>query len=504
MITAVEKRYEKYQAKMQELADVNYAISVLNWDQETYLPQKGAASRAQQISTLTKISHQLATSEELGDLLHELSEKSDLNEWERRNVAESLNEYQKKQKYTTDFVVRLSQVTSQCYQSWLKARAASDFSIFSPAFEEMVGLKREECELLGYEEHPYDALLDQFEPGEKTSNLLELFHDVHKQLVDFVKEISARPQVNDEWMYKFYNKEKQWQYGIDILEQMGYDFKAGRQDVSAHPFTTSFGSNDVRVTTRIDEYNLYEMIWSCIHEGGHALYEQGLKQEDYGLPTGNYLSLGIHESQSRLWENNVGRSQAYWKANYKRLQENFPENLGEVNLESFYKAVNIVKPSLIRTNADELTYHFHILIRFLIEKELIEGSIKVKDIPAIWNQKYKEYLDIDVPSDKEGCLQDIHWSHGSLGYFPTYSLGSFYAAQFYQQAQKEISDLEYQITNGNMRPLLQWLRTKIHQYGRFYTAEDLCIAVTGEKLTFRYFMEYAKEKYGYIYGLKKK
>ncbi len=504
MITAVEKTYKLYQEKMQELADVNHAISVLNWDQETYLPQKGASLRAQQISTLTKIAHQLATSEELGDLLHQLSEQENLNEWERRNVTESLSAYQKKQKYNTEFVVRLSKVTSECYQSWLKARTASDFSIFQPALEEMIQLKREECELLGYDEHPYDALLDQFEPGEKTSNLLPLFKDVHQQLVDFVKEISDRSQVEDQWMYKYYPKDKQWQFGLEVLEQMGYDFKAGRQDVSAHPFTTSFGSNDVRVTTRIDEYNLYEMIWSCIHEGGHALYEQGLKQEDYGLPTGNYLSLGIHESQSRLWENNVGRSLPFWKANYKRLQEAFPENLQTVDLEKFYKTVNIVKPSLIRTNADELTYHFHILIRFLIEKELIEGSIKVKDIPQIWNQKYKEYLNIDVPSDKEGCLQDIHWSHGSLGYFPTYSLGSFYAAQFYQQAEKEIPDLEYQITNGNMRPLLQWLRTKIHQYGKFYTAEDLCIAITGEKLTFQYFMDYAKKKYGYIYGLKTK
>jgi carboxypeptidase Taq len=282
---------------------------------------------------------------------------------------------------------------------------------------------------------------------------------------------------------------------------MGYDFESGRQDESSHPFTTNFSPEDVRVTTRINVNDINEMIWSCIHEGGHALYEQGLPSEEYGLPSSEYVSLGIHESQSRLWENNVGRSLLYWKANYPKLQNAFPENLKSVNTEDFYKAMNIVKPSLIRTSADELTYHFHVLIRFEIEKALIEGLIEVNELPAYWNQKYKEYLGIEVPNDSSGVLQDIHWSHGSFGYFPTYSLGSFYAAQFFAQAKKEITGLEAEIEKGNMKPLLDWLREKVHRHGKYYSAEELCIAISGEKLNFKYFMDYATKKYTKLYDL---
>ncbi|HRP60845.1 MAG TPA: carboxypeptidase M32, partial [Vicingus sp.] len=258
---------------------------------------------------------------------------------------------------------------------------------------------------------------------------------------------------------------------------------------------------DVRVTTRVNENNLNEILWSSIHEGGHALYEQGLKEENYGLPAGSYLSLGIHESQSRLWENNVGRSRVYWNYNFRRLQEVFQVNLGHFTTDDFYKAMNIVKPSLIRTSADELTYHFHVLIRYEIEKELIAGSIEVEDLPTVWNKKYKEYLNIDVPSDSQGVLQDIHWSHGSFGYFPTYSIGSFYAAQFYNQAKKEIDQLEYQIEIGNLKPLLDWLREKIHQHGRLFAADELCEKITGEKLNFKHFLNYAKKKYNKLYNL---
>jgi carboxypeptidase Taq len=238
-----------------------------------------------------------------------------------------------------------------------------------------------------------------------------------------------------------------------------------------------------------------------VHEGGHALYEQGLPNSEYGLPSGEYISLGIHESQSRLWENNVGRSLAYWKFNYPKIQSLFPENLKNVSVEDFYKAMNIVKPSLIRTSADELTYHFHVMIRFEIEKALIEGTIEVKDLPSAWNKKYKDYLGIDVPSDQKGVLQDIHWSHGSFGYFPTYSLGSFYAAQFFAKACKDIPDLEKEIEKGNLASLLEWLRQHVHQYGKFYSAEELCIKLTGEKLNFKFFMEYAQKKYALLYAI---
>lgn len=493
--------YSAYKESMRKIADVQFAAAVLNWDQETYMPQKGAEFRAQQLSTLAGIAHELATDKELGNLLGTLSTDSSLSEKEKRNIKQSLKNYSDNKKYTTAFVQELSRTISETFQSWQKAKAENNFSLYAPYLEKLVKLKREETKLLGFKAHPYDALLDQYEPGAKTADLETLFSDVRNQLVVFVKKISDKPQNPDAFMFLHYDKNKQWDLGVDLLKQMGYDFESGRQDMSSHPFTTNFSSQDVRVTTRTNENDLNEMIWSCIHEGGHALYEQGLPVSEYGLPSGEYISLGIHESQSRLWENNVGRSLAYWKANFLKLQTLFPENLKSIGFEDFYKAINIVKPSLIRTSADELTYHFHVLIRFEIEKALIEGSIEVTDLPAYWNKKYKEYLGIDVPNDTQGVLQDIHWSHGSFGYFPTYSLGSFYAAQFFAQAKKEIFGLEKEIEMGNMSPLLNWLREKVHKHGKFYTAEELCISVTGEKLNFKYFMEYATAKYSNLYQL---
>jgi carboxypeptidase Taq len=493
--------YEIYRELLRKLADVQYAMGVLNWDQETYMPPAGAELRAQQISTLSGIAHNMSTSAELEEILLKLEKDPSLEEKEKRNIVQSLKNLRLNKKYSQAFVETMSMAVSEAFTAWQKAKEANNFSLYAPALEKLIRLKREECTLAGYTGHPYDALLDQYEPGAKTADLVVLFSDVRSQLVEFVRRIAACPQNPDEFMYLHYPKSKQWDFGIELLKQMGYDFDAGRQDISSHPFTTNFGSRDVRVTTRISENNLNEMIWSCIHEGGHALYEQGLPFSEYGLPSGEYISLGIHESQSRLWENNVGRNLPYWKHNFPKLQAVFPENLKGVTPIDFFKAINKVHPSLIRTNADELTYHFHILIRFEIEKALIEGSIEVKDLPSLWNSKYKEYLGLDVPSDSKGVLQDIHWSHGSLGYFPTYSLGSFYAAQFYAKAKAEIPSLEMEIEKGNLKPLLDWLRLKIHALGKFYTAEDLCINICGEKLNFKYFMDYAKAKYGGLYPL---
>lgn len=495
--------YNDYKTRLAKIADITYTIALQSWDQETYMPEKGAAFRAQQIATLSGIAHEMASSDSLGKLLEDLNKNSkDLSEKEKRNAARSLKDYKKQKKYTTEFVELLSRTTSECFQAWQKAKRASDFSIYAPHLTKMVDLKKKEADLLGYEGHPYNALLDQYEPDAKVADLDVLFKDVREQLVAYVKQIADARQNDDSFMFKHYPKDKQWDFGIELLKQMHYDFEAGRQDISIHPFTTSFSSLDVRVTTKILEDNLKSMIWSCIHEGGHGLYEQGLLPSEYGLPSGEAISLGIHESQSRLWENNVGRSLPYWKANYAKLQSYYPENLKNVSLEQFYKAVNLVKPSLIRIEADELTYHFHILIRYEVEKALMEGKIKVAELPEYWNARYKEYLGVKVTSDAEGVLQDIHWSHGSIGYFPTYSLGSFYAAQFFNQAKKDIKDLEKKIEEGNLLPLLEWLREKIHKHGKFYSAEELCTKVTGEKLNFKYFMDYAKHKYNNIYNLK--
>ena len=493
--------YNLYKELMRKIADVQYAAGVLNWDQETYMPPQGAEMRAQQLATLSGIAHELSVSEELGDVLNKLSFDTSLNELQKRNIKNSLKNYNESKKYTTAFVKELSKAVSEAFQAWQKAKETSNFKNYAPFLEKLVQLKREECKLLGYTGHPYDALLDQYEQGMKTADLEILFADVRRQLVDYIKQIAAQPQNKDTFMFGHFDKNKQWQIGIDLLKQMGFDFDAGRQDESSHPFTTNFSAQDVRVTTRISEKDFHEMIWSCIHEGGHALYEQGLPVSEYGLPSGEHISLGIHESQSRLWENNVGRSSGYWKFNYSKLQTTFPEQLKNVSVTDFYKAINIVKPSLIRTSADELTYHTHVLIRFEIEKALIEGSIEVNELPGIWNKKYRDYLGIEVPDDSKGVLQDIHWSHGSFGYFPTYSLGSFYAAQFFAQAKKEIAGLEKQIESGDLKALLVWLREKVHRHGQYYTAEELCIAITGEKLNFSFFMNYAKEKYNQLYNL---
>jgi len=495
------KNYNKLKSKLEKIADLNNAISVLHWDQEVNLPENASGIRARQLATLSGLAHEQFVSNEMGDLLGELSNKNGLDDRQSANVKETLKEFDKKKKLPKVFVEKMSESVSKAYFAWNKAKEASDFKLFENELKDLVDMSVEKAELLGFEDHIYDALLDEYEPGLKVKEVSVIFEDVKKQLVDFVAEIATKPQLKDAWLYKSYNKEKQWNLGIDLLNQMGYDFKSGRQDLSSHPFTTSFGPSDVRVTTRIKENDFNEMIWSCIHEGGHALYEQGLLLADYGMPTGEAISLGIHESQSRLYENNIGRSLPYWKHNYTKLQQLFPANLGAVSVTDFYRSINKVTPSLIRTGADELTYHFHILIRFEIERDLIEGSIAVGELPEVWNEKYKQYLNITVPNDAQGVLQDIHWSHGSFGYFPTYSIGSFYAAQFFDKAKEDMPNLITEIEQGKLLNLLTWLREHIHQYGKQYSADELCKKVTGSGLNFEHFMNYAKEKYGYIYNM---
>jgi carboxypeptidase Taq len=494
-----EELYALYKTKMQQIADIRNAIAVLGWDQETYLPEKGAGFRGQQITTLSTMAHELFTDDKLGELLQTLHARQDLDIIASRNVALSLEDYKKNKKYPASFVAALSQTTNECYHAWIKARKANDYRIFEPVLARMVDLKKQEAEYLGYNGHPYNALLNEYEKGANTTMLDTIFADVKSALAPLLKNIETQPQVNKDFLFLHYDRNKQWEFGIELLKAMGYDMKAGRQDISEHPFTTSFNPRDVRVTTRIDEKDFGNMTWSCIHEGGHALYEQGLPVEGYGLPSGEAASLGIHESQSRLWENNVGRSLPFWELHYAALQERFPENLQQVSLSDFYKAINQVQPSLIRTEADELTYHFHVMIRYEIEKGLLDGTYTTKDLDEVWNRYYREYLHVTVPDDNQGVLQDIHWSHGSFGYFPTYSLGSLYAAQFFSAAQEQIPGLIDQIRAGDYSQLLTWLGDEIHHHGRYYTSNELCAKVTGEPLAFRHFLDYATKKYQHIY-----
>ncbi len=494
--------YNELQNHMQRIADVNYAAATLGWDQETYMPQGAAGFKANQLSTLSGISHQLFTADNTAHLLQSAKNNSQLTEREKKNIAQIEEDFNRQKKYPTEFVENMSRAVSAAFNAWQQARKENNFKIFAPYLEKLIAIKKQECDLLGYHVHPYNALLNLHEKNATVAELDVLFADVRKELVPFVKQIQQAKQVDNKFFFQPFDRDAQWHFGIELLQQMGFDFNRGRQDISSHPFTTSFSMNDVRVTTRINENDFSEMIWSCIHEGGHALYEQGLLAEQYGMPLGEAISLGIHESQSRLWENNVGRSLPYWKHNFEVAKKYFPKQLQNFSAEDFYKGTNRVEASLIRTNADELTYHSHVMIRYEIEKQIFEDKLKVNDLPDYWNAKYKEYLGIDVPSDSQGVLQDVHWSHGSFGYFPTYSLGSFYAAQFFNQAQKEIPNLLNEIENGNTTNLLNWLREKIHQYGKFYTAQELCVKITGEKLNFTHFMNYAKNKFGTIYDLK--
>lgn len=491
--------YSDFQQKMQRIADIRFATALLQWDQETFLPTKGAHFRGQQISTLTELSHDLFSRDELGSILKDLLAKDELSIEQKRNVVLTWEDYTKNKKYTSAFVRQLSDQINQTFHAWIEARKQNSFAHFQQDLDKLIQLKKQETEILGFEGHPYNALLNEYEKGATINLLDKTFNNLLPSLKEVFNKIISRPQVDDSFLNQHFPKDDQWKWGLYLIKELGYNMEAGRQDISEHPFSISFNPQDVRITTRVDENDFGNMTWSCIHEVGHALYEQGLPTTYYGLPLGEACSYSIHESQSRLWENNVGRGWSFWQHYYPTLQQYFPRQFGSVNLDQFYKGINKVQPSLIRTEADEISYHFHVYIRYELEKRLIEGSLKTAEIPEFWNTHYKNLLNVDVPDDKRGCLQDVHWSHGSFGYFPTYSLGSFYAAQFYSTAQDKIPDLEQQLAMGQTQPLLYWLRENIHAKGRFYTSEELCQQVTGKGLDVSYFMDHLLKKFKTIY-----
>jgi carboxypeptidase Taq len=493
--------YADYKTKMQKIADVKYASAVLQWDQETYLPPKGSDIRGRQIATLSEIAHQQFTDEETGSLLMTLNSLADLDDRQKRNVQISLEDYNKNRKLPTAFVRKMSETVNKNYHSWIEARKQNSFAPFQQPLDELIQLKKQEADYLGYEKHPYDALMNDYEKGLTTAITDQLFTGLKPELSTLLDQVKNKPEIDNSFLHQHFDKDRQWKFGIGILKEMNFDFEAGRQDISEHPFTINFNNADVRVTTRIDESDFGNMTWSCLHEGGHALYEQGLPGEEYGLPLGEYCSVSIHESQSRLWENCIGRGLPFWQKHFPSVQKIFPEQFSGIGLEKFYRGINKVQPSLIRTEADEVTYHFHVMIRYEIEKMLIEGSLQTADIPTYWNEHYLRYLGVKVPDDKKGCLQDVHWSHGSFGYFATYSLGSLYAAQFYTAMLKENPSLENEISYGNNGLLHQWLRKHIYTHGRYYTAEELCKKTTGEELDSRYFITYITRKMNNLFSL---
>jgi carboxypeptidase Taq len=497
----MSKNYQEFVRLTKKIATLYSASGVLGWDQEVYMPPQGAALRAEQLALLSGMAHELRTDQKYIDLIQGLLEDQHLNTIEKCNVHETWRGINRSRKFDVAFVENLSKVISESFAAWHQAKTENKFEIFAPHLEKLVALKKEEASIVGYQDHPYNALIDEYEPGTTVEKIDTLFKDVKEQLVSFTQEIFKQPQPNDSFFYQEFNHEGQREFCRQLLTEMGYDFNSGRIDLAPHPFCIGFNPHDTRITYRYKTNDLSEIIWSITHEGGHALYEQGMKIEHSGLPAGMAISLAIHESQSRLWENNVSRSKNYWQHYLPVLQTYFPDQLNGITPLDFFKAANKVEPSLIRTNADELTYHFHVMIRYEIEKQLMDGSLAINDLPKVWNESYKNYLGIEVPSDTMGCLQDVHWAHGSIGYFPTYSLGSFYAAQFFTAAKKAMPTLQDDIAQGKLLGLRAWLQENIHQHGMVFSADELCKRVTGESLNFSHFMNYAKEKYAEIYLL---
>ncbi len=498
--------------RLLEIQQIASAASLLSWDQETYMPSGGGVARADQLATLHGIAHDRLVSAEMEKLLTTWvdpetgrpreAQPDAWNEPARALLREVWRDFSRAKKLPSEFVKRLGRECSLAQQVWADARAQSSFGKFLPNLRTLVALKVEEAQYLGYDESPYDALLDTYEPGWTVSKIKPLFDSLKPKLVTLLERVMASSvKIDDQFLFRAFNIERQLDFGRLVLTAMGYDFDKGRLDLSAHPFTTSFHPTDVRVTTRVYEQELPACLFSCIHEGGHGLYDQGLDPQLFGTPLGESLSLGIHESQSRLWENSVGRSRAFWRCFYPTLQQAFPDQLDDVTQERFYAAINRVQPSLIRVEADELTYNLHIMLRFEIEQDVIEGRVRVEDLPEVWNQKMSSYLGITPERDADGVLQDVHWSLGAFGYFPTYTIGNLYAAQFYQQAHREIPDFDAQIARGELAALTQWLNQKIHRWGRTFTADQLAERVTGHTLTPEPFLSYLHNKFGELYQL---
>jgi len=490
-----QKLYGEFKTKMQKIADLQFASALMEWDQEIYLPSKGAEIRGRQIATLSELSHEMFTAPAMKKLLTSLSKTKDLNTDEKKNVALSFRDISRKTKLPASFVRELSETSNRCFHSWIKARKENDFSVFRPDLKKMIILKRQEASLLGYERNPYDALLDEYDPGMTVSKLDRIFKKLIPELSSLLDKVLQQQKQDDKILNLHYSEKKQWDLGIELLKRIGFDFEAGRQDLSEHPFTVHLNARDVRLTTRIDSSDLANMTWSCLHEGGHGLYEQGLSMDQYGLPLGQACSLSIHESQSRFWENCLGRSLAFWKWNMPLLRKIFPHQMKGISANDFFRMINRVSPSLIRTEADELTYHFHVLIRYEIEKKLIQGEMETGEIPEYWNQLYEKYLGVKVPDDKQGCLQDVHWSHGSFGYFPTYSLGSLYAAQFYLEMNKKKRSLDKMIETGNLQYIQTWMQENIYRHGRRFSSEQLCKKACGKGLDPKDLIIYLSRKY---------
>jgi carboxypeptidase Taq len=503
--TVAGTAYDRLLSLYREGTLLGSTAEILSWDQETMMPSGGVEYRSRQMAQLARLSHEQITDPRLGDALSEAeAEGHPEDSAEHAQIREIRRDHEKATKLPAELVEAFAKLSSVSQHVWAEARQKSDFAAFKPHLEQLVKLSRDKADCLGIPEggERWDALADTYEPGMRASEVAAVFEPLRDRLSDLIKELTASStKPSNAFNEATIDIDAQASFVKEIANAVGFDFDRGRLDRSVHPFCGGSHCNDVRLTTRFQPTEFNDALGSTMHEAGHGLYEQGLPFSMVGLPLGDAVSLGIHESQSRMWENQVGRSEAFWKWCTPLAQQAIGTPLAHLDFEDFYGGANIVRPGFIRVEADEATYNLHIMIRFQLERAIIGGDLAVADIPGEWNRHYKEYLGLDVPEDRVGCLQDVHWSMGAMGYFPTYTLGNLYCAQFFDTAREQIPGLEDGFSRGEFAPLLGWLRENIHQHGRRYSASELCERVTGKPLSAEPLLNYLEAKLRPLYGI---
>ena len=499
MATAPSDAYAELLDRFGQVTNLWTTQQLLSWDQQVMMPEGGTPARAKQLSTLSTIEHDLLTDDEIGDLLDAV-DSEDLDGEQAGAVREIRRQYERKRRVPRDLIEEISQTSSEALPVWKEAKAEDDFESFAPTLEKLVELKREYAEHIDPDRDPYEVLFEDYEPYLGLDAAEAILSDLRDHLVDLIDDIRASDVELADPFQGTFESDTQEAVARDALDVLGYDWDRGRLDTAPHPFSTGT-QFDARVTTRFDESDPLGSLFSTIHEFGHARYTLGLEDDAYGTPLGESRDMTVHESQSRLWENHVGRSRAFWDSFLPTFVERFPQ-LEDVDVPEIYQAANQVDPdNLIRVEADELTYHMHIVLRFEIERDLVSGDLDVSEVPQVWNDKMEEYLGIRPETDAEGCLQDIHWSHSNFGYFPTYSMGSVLAAQLFAAAEEDIDDLDGKIRDANVAPLADWLEEHVHRHGQRYRTDDLIEEATGEAFTAEYFLDYVDSKFGELYGL---
>lgn len=501
----MEARLHELRAHLQEIDDINSAAAVLNWDQSTYMPPGGAAARARQLATLSRLAHVRSTDPELGRLLADLMPYSEQLPYDHPDAAlirVAQRNYERMTRIPVDLASDIAAHTAASYHAWTQARPANDFAAMLPYLERTLELSRRVADCFPGYDHPADPLIDVSDYGMRAAVIRDLFARLRAGLTPIIRAIVAQPPIDDSCLRKYYPRDDQLAFGEQIIRQFGYDFERGRQDLTHHPFATKFSVGDVRITTRINEHDLGDGLFSTLHESGHAMYEQGVDPAFEGTPLCGGVSAGVHESQSRLWENLIGRSRPFWEHFYPELQQTFPQQLGNVPLDEFYRAINRVQPSLIRTDADEVTYNLHVMIRFDLELALLEGNLKLRELPEAWNARYAEDLGVTVPDYRDGVLQDVHWFGGLIGgAFQGYTLGNILSAQFLAAARAAYPEIDDEIGRGEFASLHGWLREHIYRHGSVYTPNELIERATGKPMEIEPYLTYLRQKYTAIYGI---